>query len=136
MGNNIYLKDVWGISNENIFVTGRRDRNDGNGFGSFIANFDGQTWNEMTTQTDAQNGMWINGIWGADSEHVYAVGQYGNILQLGGEVITTFVVNTIGDEHDLNPGDGIADIGGAMINGNPPAHCALQLKNQMHTQKL
>ena len=119
LGNNIYLKDVWGISNENIFVTGRRDRNDGNGFGSFIANFDGQTWNEMTTQTDAQNGMWINGIWGADSEHVYAVGQYGNILQLGGEVITTFVVNTIGDEHDLNPGDGIADIGGAMINGNP-----------------
>ncbi len=119
-----HLKSIWGLTADNVFVCGYKDRLDGNGFGSFIATFDGQTWQEMTTQTDAQNGMTVNGIWGIDSTHLYAVGDNGNILQLGGEVITTIVVNTAGDEHDLNPGDGIGDIGGAQINGNPP--CTLR----------
>ena len=114
------LRDIFGLSKDNILICGYKNRADENGFGSFIANFDGQTWHEMTTQTDAQNGMWLNGIWAVDSAHAFAVGQNGNILQLGGEVNTIFIVNTTGIDPDKDVNDGICDCGGDEINGKPP----------------
>jgi len=128
------LSGIWGFNNNKVFAYGFKTA----GTYSAIFEYNGQSWREMSTQTGTTYQSMIYGIWGSDTSNVFAVGHNGLILMLGGEIPDSLIVNTTGDEPDINPGDGICDIGGAPINGRTPCtlRAAITEANLSQAEKL
>jgi hypothetical protein len=66
------LNDVWGTSNNDVFVVGS---------GGFIWHFDGTTWTEMNSGT----GNNLLDIWGTSPTDIWAVGAPGVIVHYNGK---------------------------------------------------
>jgi hypothetical protein len=72
----LYLSDIWGSGNDNVFVTGTE----------IILHFDGTSWSDMPLPSYAYG---FQGIWGASATSVYAVSLSGFILHYDGTSWTT-----------------------------------------------
>jgi len=99
-----------------------------------IGLYDGEDHRRMRTPVDHRNGWELHGIWAADGANIFAVGDSGAVLRKEKKIVREgFVVNTAGDQGDLDPGDGVSDIGGAEIDGRPPCtfRAALQETNAL-----
>jgi hypothetical protein len=134
LGSVVKFHGIWGFS-DRIYAFGSKNRLPIGTTTSSIYKFYGQSWTEMTTQTDSTDFRTVYSVWGTDTSNVFAVGENGLILKLHGEVYDTLVVNKTSDEPDLNPGDGLCNVGGPLINGKPPCtlNAAIMESNATHS---
>jgi len=78
------LSTVYGFSENNIFAVGSRyyDSPTGTGYvdSSLIIHYDGSAWKESLVG----RGAWLNVIWGADPNNVWAMGGIGSVFFFNG----------------------------------------------------
>ena len=74
-----FVVDMWGTSAENIFAISR-GFDIGGGVRGYVSRFDGDTWSLMQLPIETE----LHGLWGADTDDVYAVGTSDVIMHYDG----------------------------------------------------
>ncbi|HEX6746110.1 MAG TPA: hypothetical protein VF092_02265 [Longimicrobium sp.] len=80
-----HLESIWGDATAGVFAAGYRvDAATGRHLGVILHSPDGAAWSTVRTTSAGRNDFSFNGIWGAGTGHVYAVGSLGTIVRHDG----------------------------------------------------